>query len=136
METLEERLADMLAEEYKRHAQALASAAASQTDNSDFKNSELWNALTSYIAERMDYLDAELEKKLSRYTAPNDRSDDGSGEKKTLEERFQILEKQYRKSRKSTIAIGSCFFASLAAIAVSLGSGMSFQQIISVIIGG
>lgn len=136
LEKLEERLATMLTEEYKRHAQALASVAATQSGSDDLKNSELWDALTSYISEKMDALSTELERKGIQQTTSQEFPQNASGDKKSLEERFLMLEKQYRKNRKSTIALGSCFFVSMAAIAVSLGSGMSFQQIVSVITGG
>lgn len=136
MQKLEEKLADMLAEEYKRYTQALAFATTPQSSGIDFDNSELWTALTSYVSEKIDYLDSELEKKIAQHAALSADPSEGAEDKKSLEERFCMLEKQYRKSRTSTVAVGTGLFVSLAAIAVSLGSGLSFQQMISAIMGG
>ena len=136
LEKLEASLADMLEDEYKRHARSLASTAASQANDGNLKDSELWDSLTSYISEKMSLLESELEKKMMQSgQASNAPAPVGEGER-SLEERFLLLEQQCKKSRKSTILMGSCFFASLAAIAISLGSGMSFQQIFSVLLGG
>lgn len=64
LEKLEASLADMLEDEYKRHARSLASAAASQANDGNLKDSELWDSLTLYISEKMSLLESELEKKM------------------------------------------------------------------------